>query len=283
MRVERFPNNPIITPDKVIGSNINGPSLIRAPDWLEDRLGKYYLYFAHHRGKYIRLAYADSLAGPWSIYEPGTMKVKETHFQEHIASPDVHLDHKNRQIIMYFHGVLPDKGQVSSVALSADGIHFTALPEILGTCYFRAFKWQELTYAIAQPGIFYRSRDGLTNFEQGPTLFTRHLRHAAVKLDGDILSVFYSNIGDAPERILQSTIDLAPDWMAWKASEPRVVLEPELDYEGVDLRIEPSVGDWAPERVRQLRDPAIYRKGEDTYLLYSVAGERGIAIARQWD
>ena len=31
-------------------SNINGPSLVRVPEWVEDPLGKYYLYFAHHRG-----------------------------------------------------------------------------------------------------------------------------------------------------------------------------------------------------------------------------------------
>jgi hypothetical protein len=31
--------------------------------------------------------------------------------------------------------------------------------------------------------------------------------------------------------------------------------------------------------VRQLRDPGIYQEGNRTYLLYSVAGEQGIAIA----
>ena len=34
------------------------------------------------------------------------------------------------------------------------------------------------------------------------------------------------------------------------------------------------------ERVRQLRDPAIFRENGQTYLLYSVAGEQGIALAR---
>jgi hypothetical protein len=29
-----------------------------------------------------------------------------------------------------------------------------------------------------------------------------------------------------------------------------------------------------------VRDPGIFREGGDTYLLYSVAGEYGIAIAR---
>ncbi|NET62179.1 MAG: hypothetical protein F6K47_40550, partial [Symploca sp. SIO2E6] len=36
----------------VRGSNINGPSLIRVPEWIENPLGRYYLYFAHHQGKY---------------------------------------------------------------------------------------------------------------------------------------------------------------------------------------------------------------------------------------
>jgi hypothetical protein len=43
--------------------NINGPSLVHVPAWIERPLGKYYLYFAHHGGKDIRLAYADILAG----------------------------------------------------------------------------------------------------------------------------------------------------------------------------------------------------------------------------
>ena len=45
--------------------NINGPSLIRVPSWVEHPLGKYYLYFAHHKGGSIRLAYADDPSGPW--------------------------------------------------------------------------------------------------------------------------------------------------------------------------------------------------------------------------
>lgn len=35
----------------------------------------------------------------------------------------------------------------------------------------------------------------------------------------------------------------------------------------------------ATRPVRQLRDPAIYTEGNRHYLLYSVAGESGIAIA----
>ena len=64
--VTRLMDQPIIRPDlhPSIGQNIQGPSLIRVPKWVEDPLGKYYLYFADHKGRYIRLAYADELAGP---------------------------------------------------------------------------------------------------------------------------------------------------------------------------------------------------------------------------
>ena len=63
---ERLFGGPIIRPhmDGRMGGNINGPSLIRVPDWIERPLGAYYLYFAHHKGEYIRLAYADRLEGP---------------------------------------------------------------------------------------------------------------------------------------------------------------------------------------------------------------------------
>src|SRR5688572_31025560 len=41
MRVQRFPENPIIRPhmDGRMGDNINGPSLIRVPNWVERPLG----------------------------------------------------------------------------------------------------------------------------------------------------------------------------------------------------------------------------------------------------
>ena len=65
-QVQRLSEKPIISG---VGEehgyvNINGPSVIRVPDWVENPLGAYYLYFAHHKGSYLRLAYADDLAGP---------------------------------------------------------------------------------------------------------------------------------------------------------------------------------------------------------------------------
>src|SRR6476659_450609 len=106
MRAARLAANPIIRPnmDRKMGDNINGPSLIKVPDWIERPLGRYYLYFAHHDGRYIRLAYADDLHGAWWTHAPGELQLADAHFAGHIASPDVHVDHGYRQIRLYYHG-----------------------------------------------------------------------------------------------------------------------------------------------------------------------------------
>lgn len=137
LQVRRFDQNPIIRPEMLPAgddSNINGPSLICVPGWVTNRLGNYYLYFAHHSGKYIRLAYADQLEGPWKIYEPGTLRLEEASgCKGHIASPDVQVDEARKEIRMYFHG--PAKaapGQKTFVAVSPDGIRFKAAEDIPG-------------------------------------------------------------------------------------------------------------------------------------------------------
>ena len=282
IQVERLFGKPIIVPnmDARMGENINGPSLIRVPDWLPNPLGKYYLYFAHHKGKYIRMAYSDELAGPWKTHEPGVFDLADAYCLDHVASPDIHIDDDAREIRMYYHGVWSSREQRSKVALSSDGLNFTARDEVLGYSYFRAFRWDGYHYAVGMPGVIYRSRDGLTGFEEGPALFTEDMRHCAVKVHGGVLRIFYSNRGDNPESILLATVDLIPDWMDWKESAPTTVLEPETEYEGVNLPLAPSKVGLSIPPVRQLCDPGLFEENGVTYLLYSVAGEQGIGIAK---
>jgi hypothetical protein len=287
----RLPNNPIVTPElsASLGDNINGPSLIAAPSWVAKPLGRYYLYFAHHQGQYIRLAYADRLTGPWKIYEPGVLRIEDVPLcHDHIASPDVHVDEADHRIRLYFHCPAEGGGkaieiQKTGLALSSDGLHFQAGKVALGGPYFRVFRWRGEYYAIARGGVFFRSPDGVAPFQQGPSLFQENpkleLRHAAVDVAGSRLSVYFSRIGDRPERILVSHIELTPDWMAWKASPPETVIAPEKNFEGADRPLETSRMDLAPGRVRELRDPAIFHEGGRTYLLYTISGESGIAIA----
>lgn len=295
--VSRIPGNPIIQPGMLAGNegeNINGPSLIRVPPWLPNPLGKYYLYFAHHQGDYIRMAYADAIAGPWRVYGPGTLHLEDTPCwsptlrHRHIASPDVHVDEHSRQIRMYFHGLSPATElpaavgggqQFSFVATSLDGLNFTARPERLGKPYFRAFNWNDTWYALAKPGVMYRSADGLQEFVEGPNSLPETMRHCAVRIDGTTLQVFHSNIGDCPERILLSEIDLTRPWREWVAGEPAPILEPEMTWEGASLPLLPSRKGRARGELRELRDPAVFARNGRTWLLYTVAGESGIAIA----
>lgn len=300
MNVDRLRDAPIVSLDAHdgIGRNVNGPSLVRAPDWVDDPLGEYYLYFAAHDGQSIRLAYADHLTGPWAIHAPGTLHLDDAGegFDDHIASPDVHVDDDHERFRMYYHGAAAcyedptgEARQFTRVALSGDGLDFTARAEPLGRFYFRVFEYEGTHYALgkenrgedqAESGQrVYRSGDGLTEFERGPILFEDGSRHTAVRRRDHVLDVFYSRIGDAPERILHATVTLEPNWTDWEASEPETLLQPEREWEGVDEPVDRSTAGGCYEPVHQLRDPGVYREGERTYLLYSVAGEQGIAIA----
>ena len=299
IRIERLVDGPIIRPemDGSMGSNIAGPSLIRVPDWIENPLGRYYLYFSDHRGLYIRLAYANVLTGPWTMHEPGTLQIDQSGFPitcppcslpqgapagqslyAHVASPDVHVVDERREIVMYVHG--RDVGrQLTRVAVSTDGLHFEGRSEVLGPPYFRVFSHDGFFYALTMPGVMYRSRDGLTGFEEGPGLFNRNMRHSALLKRGNRLFVFWTQRGDAPERVLVSTIHLTGDWDTWTETEPVEVLRPERPWEGAELPVEPSRGGAISIPVNQLRDPAIFEEDGRVYLLYSVAGERGIGLA----
>jgi hypothetical protein len=93
------------------------------------------------------------------------------------------------------------------------------------------------------------------------------------------LWVFWTQVGEAPERILLSRIDLTGDWHSWKESTPIEILRPERSWEGADAPLVPSVRSTAYGQVNQLRDPAIFEEDGRVYLLYAVAGESGIAIA----
>jgi hypothetical protein len=316
MRAVRLLDHPIVTPGShpSIGANIQGPSAIRVPEWIEDRLGRYYLYFADHKGRYIRLAYADHPAGPWTIHAPGSLQLEQSLFPTepltataeqiaryearlkstgtrishdalaeittpHIASPDVHVDSETRRIVMYYHGLDDVATQVTRVATSRDGIGFEAQSEILGRSYMRVFRHGGMTYALAMPGQLSRSRDGLHDFAPGPTLFNPNMRHAAVMQRGDELFVFWTEVGQAPERILLSRISLSGDWQGWRETPPLEMLRPERAWEGAEAPLVPSIRSTAYGMVNQLRDPAILEDDGRTYLFYAVAGESGIAIA----
>jgi len=285
--VERLPGNPVIRPgmdglSEEDGANINGPSLIKVPPWVTGRLGAYYLFFAHHKGTSIRLAHADSIHGPYHIYPGGVLSLDQAPCRDHVASPDVHVDDERREIRMYFHGAV-GSSQRTFVATSRDGLGFTSRTDPLGPFYFRVFRYRERLYAIAKhgnrSGILLQARDPYTRFRRVRRLLPR-MRHAAVHVMGDTLLIFYSRIGDDPESILLSRLDLSRPRRQWLPTEPTLVVRPETPFEGAALPGAASRSGPAHHPVHQVRDPAIFEEHGRLHLLYTVAGEQGIAVAR---
>jgi hypothetical protein len=287
-RLTRLPTSPIITPvsSPTIGSNINGPAIIRTPAWLPKPLGRYYLYFADHTGSFIRLAYADRPDGKWKIHEGGTLHLKDSFFDDHIASPEVIVDDPSHTIRLYFHGGYLTKGkpQDTRVAVSRDGISFQTIEQPVGggSAYWRLFQHDGYWYAVSIGGRLHRSRDPLAAFEDGPSIFPRSpaVSHNAVLIEDERLTVFYTRAGDTPEQILVSHVDLSTGWEDWHASAPQTCLTPQTKWEGADLPLKPGRIGPLDQPENALRDPAVLRDGNTIYLVYAIAGESGLAIAR---
>ena len=317
IKITRFVDQPIIPPflEQEIGSNINGPSLIKVPDWIEDSLGKYYLYFADHKGDRIKLAYSDKLEGQWKILSGGTLKLENSYFLNekpsmpddfninelgerdahvdhikhipkkiddltipHIASPDAHIDEVNQRIVLYFHGLDEFGLQKTRVATSCDGINFKAKKKIVGWPYFRKFTYKADDYAISMPGFIYKNNGDIEDFTIINQVMEKDTRHSAVMVYKDQLLVFHTRKGDKPERILLSIVDLSLPSNKWNASKPIEVLKPEKEWEGAFLPNYESVESAINIPVNQLRDPAIFFEDDKNYLLYSLRGENGIGI-----
>lgn len=319
IQVRRFGENPLITVQSspTLGGNVNGPTVIRVPAWLPNPLGRYYMYFANHMGDFIRLAYADRVTGPWRIHEPGVLHVRDTAFYReppdpqatladfytHVASPEILLDAPSRRVVLWSHGwwtngerwpeSLPAArawarekvyGQFTQAAVSTDGRHFSVQAPITKTSYLRVFRRGTSYYGVSRLGTVSRSADPLGTFETGPSLFREsayagRVRHVGLVVRGDRLFVFFTGIGDAPERVLMSTVDLSPDWATWHASAPREVLAPAAAYECVDLPNVPSEAGDIDTAARQIRDPFVFEDDGRTYLFYATCGEQGIAAA----
>ncbi len=282
--------------DESIGENINGPSMIKVPAWVKSPLAQYYLYFADHRGTFIRMAYADDLKGPWTVYVPGTLHLENSGFPAadslspkrrktdpnhyaHIASPDLHILEDQKHLRMYFHGLNLDGSQSTRVAHSTDGIHFDAVDEVVGPAYLRAFSYGNVWYGIVMPGDLMMSPDGLEPFRKIAEVLPASSRHNAVLVSEDTLWIVWSEVGAAPERLYIGWLDLSSPLEKLVLADKQEILRPEREWEGAFESIYPSEYGPADSRVNQLRDPCLFAEGDNVYLLYTGGGECAIGLA----
>ena len=231
------------------------------------------------------MAYSYNIKGPWKIHNGGVLDLKDSECEDHIASPDVHIDNENKQIVMYYHGITKEDGaphnQCSFVSFSKNGLDFSSNSGILGMFYFRVFKYNNKFYALAKnkntDGILYESKDGINNFKPVFNLIP-NIRHSSVMVEGDNLYIFYTVVESAPESIMFCKIQLSKNVDDWKIIDGDILLKPERDYEGFNLPIVPSSFGTSFGMVNEVRDPFVF-SDDEKYLFYSVAGETGIAVA----
>ena len=252
--------------------NINGPSLIKVPEFVKDKLGNYYLYFADHTGDHIKMAYSDHIEGPYTLLEGGTLQLKETPCNKHIASPDVHI--KENKIVMYYHGDI-DKGQYTFQSNSVDGINFISNKTVLTPFYHREFEYLGDTYAICKnknsDSILYKKTK--EKYEPLYYLLTGS-RHTAVYVEENILYIIYSIVGESPERLYVCK------FIDWKIDSNYELARPEFAWEGANQPLISSKYGMALGFNNELRDPYVYSENNELYLLYSYGGESGISFGK---
>merc|ERR1712130_201792 len=216
------------------------------------------------------------------------------------------VDGKNESMTMIFHGWegAPLRvSQVSRVATSKDGLHWTCVSEgPVAYPYIKAVADPVNTGGVillSMPGIFMWSKDGLPPYtvremtgSKGkwvwgepldPQLyfFSKDFRHAGLMIKDNKLLVFWSKVGDNPERILMTEILLDEDWTKWKIMGEGEILRPEQEWEGANEATEPSVRGEVTGMVNQLRDPAILTDQDGTtFLFYTGAGEQNIGFVK---
>jgi hypothetical protein len=101
-------------------------------DKISGARARYYLYYApHEKPGGICVAYANSLAGPFTEYSANPLidNVLPSTTVSHVSSPHVIWDAATRQFFCYFHG----ENTTTRVARSADGINFRDETPILST------------------------------------------------------------------------------------------------------------------------------------------------------
>ena len=92
----------------------------------------------------------------------------------------------------------------------------------------------------------------------------------------------WSRVGDAPERLLVSTISLSSaDCDDWVATYPLELMRAEQPWEGSELPLQASLRGETRKPINDLRDPDIFVDSDgQIYLLYVASGEQSIGLVR---
>ncbi len=290
----------LIFDPKIIPKNqrksICNPCLIKTPTWFKNKLGKYYLYFADHKGKFIKLLYSDHLDKGWKFFNKKILQINtKTKYDafNHIASPEVYINNNEKKIYMFTHSHSRSKiGQWTYLSLSKDGLSYISkFDQPLAPFYFRLFKYKKYYYGIVKGGDLWRSKNIDTKYTQCQNLLSkkksastlhnknRSIRHLGILREKENLYCVFSRIGDCPERIFYTKFHLSKNYSDWKFQKIKEILRPTFPYEGSNLKLKKSKPGDAPKAENALRDPYLFKNKNKTYLIYCVKGEKNFALS----
>lgn len=286
-------------------------------------------YSGHVSGSTIKLLTLEESNKGRRWKDPGVVLSFEPMPCQSVHSPSILASDKDELLIMYVHGHkcenLPDAkwGQPTLLYSSSDGVTWTRESfEVEGgndLFYFTApvrRRPPRRENSQAEDGHYYamsrvyptarnphafllRSKELGGPWQRGPEL-ARGLRHFDLHPSDDEAEtggfhVWFSMIGDAPERILLGSIDTtSEDWMDWKLLPGPRILAPERWYEHGRMPIQVSKeGAAAGNMLHQINKPRFlpdddYRVDSAAssdyvmsgFLFYVVQGEKGVAVAR---
>lgn len=279
-----------------IGDNINGPAVVRLFGNHKKTFGyKFLLLFAHHQGEYIRIAGSNSLLSKWRFVPSKILNTKSyAEFHDHVASPDAHYLKNSDTLLVFFHSrEIGNRKQITFLARFNGGLNNR--PLILKTnlpFYARVFFVRKQAYALTKGGNLFDTLDKelcewrplvniFTGQDSEEDTYQNHpgsIRHLSVLNYKGMYLVFYSIIGEKPEKIWVSELKIDTTKGKFMALGKVLVLSPEKEYEGCGLKLQNSESGPSLVPENSVRDPYVIKFRSRYLLFYSIKGEFGIAF-----
>jgi hypothetical protein len=307
----KYKGNPIVTPSDYNWNmghhNIMFPCVVDMSRYLESPIDRFYLYLAAHNGKSIGLATAPQPLGPWTMYADNPvfrLEDASPPFRGHISSPELVAVNRDYRFYLYFHGPCdyPERrGQMTGLAFSNDGVHFTPSPgnpilttgpkgawDSAMTAYLRVLPYREGFIGLymghdgappKRPRVAQSAEGVATSVDgvrwekwTGNPLLTigdgdfGGIRHVALLRQADGLYIVYSprtdeDLGTEVLRLARARLGETPD--NWgKPEKLGAILEPTEAWEK-----------------QELRDPFLLRHENELYLYYAGGDETGLGVA----
>lgn len=247
--------------------SVNSPMPVKIRAWMSKSLQthSYVLYFSSHidvpkvTENVSLLVATEAITGPWMQSVGTQLKFSDIPCKS-FHSPSVAVDDRVEVLHMFVHGhkCKNVKGSQPTLAFSSrDALNWKFAAQLDDTLknvfyltpptaqhpdgfYYSVAKTQE---SRTGSGVLCRSLHLEGPFEVGPVV-SQGMRHADVQLvKNRYLFIFFTLIGDEPERILLGTIDTfqgALNWMDWRLLPGPTIFEPTATSggpDGLDVRI----------------------------------------------